>query len=429
MTQSSGSRQRKGMIKRLRDEVSLFLLTRKMMKEGIRPRSDPYTDSETPLGNVALIPKIDEYADINLKQPFKDEVFILDKDEQGDYSLSALSDMVRQVSVPDASDFFGPPVCLDLQAPNYEFKREIGSGTWGIIFEVLHVGHPYILKVPNDEVDLTVKGNKKIVEVFGEGDIEKALDEIMMSEARNAAFLCDEENDDLIIEKGKYVPIVPFHGNTTVIYKWKHKRANVYSRLSGKTLKEIFEEKGALNIDEFLEIMPEVAYAVNFLHINDFSHNDLKPDNIFYNWKRGQAKLIDLAFAKTGDYSGSLIGKRVYTDPMRLMGAHSSSIKGDIYSFGVIMYESLTGKMPIDFGEYHEKDLSERLVAEGIKKPVDIRVYAPEIEDDIADLIMECISTDVEKRPESMSTVRERLKQASDNHMRIAHRKDKRYHV
>ncbi|MBU0614480.1 MAG: protein kinase, partial [Nanoarchaeota archaeon] len=245
------------------------------------------------------------------------------------------------------------------------------------------------------------KGHKKIVDHFGQGNLDVALDNLMKTEAEVTAFLSDEENDNLIVRPGKYIPIAQYHGYRETGLGV----VNIYSNLSGKTLSELMSEGSELNTREFIYIMRELAFAIDFVHKNGFSHNDLKPDNIFYNKRLGQVKLIDFAFAKYGDYEGSIIGKRCYTDPLRLLGNHSDSKKGDIYSFGVIMYEMLTRQMPVDFDAGMDKEEIERLVADGKLKPRDIKELRPDLDERLARITMKCLSMDLGKRYKSMDEV------------------------
>ncbi|MBU0614481.1 MAG: hypothetical protein KJ601_00130, partial [Nanoarchaeota archaeon] len=83
--------------------------------------------------------------------------------------------------------------------PDYSFKSRIASGVWGTVYKAEHSGRNYIIKVPNKNIDMYVKGHKKIVDHFGQGNLDVALDNLMKTEAEVTAFLSDEENDNLIV--------------------------------------------------------------------------------------------------------------------------------------------------------------------------------------------------------------------------------------
>lgn len=303
---------------------------------------------------------------------------------------------------------------------DHKLKKRVSSGVWGTTYQAEHAGHLYIIKVPNKDVDLSVKGHKKVVNHFGKGHLDLALQKLMIAEAEAAAFLSDGDNPALKLEKGKYIPIAEFHDQRTI-------RGlgiiNRYTHLSGKTLEQIFKEEGKLNLDKFFDIMPELAFAIKFMHQNGYSHNDLKPDQIFYNDRLGQVKLIDFAFAKSNLYVGSLIGKRSYSDPARLCGMHSRADLSDIYAFGVIMYEAITGEMPVDFGNTpEEKEQIELKVSNGEIIPGDVKklrkAISPQLElwyrndkdveqqtNHMIKMIMTCLDPDPAKRFQTMQSV------------------------
>lgn len=300
--------------------------------------------------------------------------------------------------------------CSRIDIKGYDIVKKMQSGTWGTTYLAISAGQKYVVKVPNDNVDLSIKGNKKVVDVFGNGDLDTALNAMMEEEALNSAKLSNEGDESLNIrpEKG-YIPIVLYHPPTIMVkVKGKDKIANVYTKLPGQTLSDIFT-KGAFDYETFFEVMPEVAYALGHVHENGLCHNDFKPDNIFYNRKLKQAKLIDFAFARKDNYSGSLIGMRCYTDPQKLLGKHSDSKKADMYSFGCVLYESLTGRLPVEFGEGASKDLTEAFLAKGEINPTDIRQYRPDLHEGIANFIMKCLSPSLDKRYISMREVEEEL--------------------
>ena len=312
-----------------------------------------------------------------------------------------------------------------IKLDDYNLTCIKGSGVWGTVYEALHSNRKFVIKIPNENVDTSSKNNQKIISNFAAMseqytfldairpneelfnsckhdipfDINKtqldfALDEIMKEEARIAAFLSDEENENLIIEKGKYIPIASYHGSRSVNINNKIRIANIYSNLGGNTLRDILDSSTTLDIGSFLEIMSELSFAIKFLNDNGYSHNDLKPDNIFYNARLGQVKLIDLAFAKSTDYSGSMIGKRVYTDPNRLLEEHKEIYKADIYSFGCIMYESLIGNVPYTLEQVVSGDLPKRIV-----HPKFIQNSRPDVRYEIANIISNCLTQHIDARP------------------------------
>ncbi|HZS53924.1 MAG TPA: protein kinase [Bryobacteraceae bacterium] len=119
---------------------------------------------------------------------------------------------------------------------------------------------------------------------------------------------------------------------------------------------------GPLAISEALRMACQVADALDAAHTRGIVHRDLKPDNIFLT-KSGNIKLLDFGIAQweTGEVEGAsdetlirpvtregcIAGTLQYMSPEQLMGAKIDS-RSDIFSFGAVLYELLTGRRAFD---------------------------------------------------------------------------------
>ncbi len=107
-----------------------------------------------------------------------------------------------------------------------------------------------------------------------------------------------------------------------------------------------------------LEIARQSLKALGFLHIHGFVHRDVSPDNLMLSLdheRRPLVKLIDLGIAKRHDakeqltVSGSFLGKFRYASPEHFgsRGPDGVEARSDIYTFGLVFYEMLTGHYPL----------------------------------------------------------------------------------
>ena len=123
----------------------------------------------------------------------------------------------------------------------------------------------------------------------------------------------------------------------------------------GETLKEKIE-KGVLNVDEAIDIALQICEGLKKAHQNKITHRDIKPANIFIT-KDGVVKILDFGLAKIKGQShltqlGTTIGTIDYMSPEQARGEEVDQ-RTDIWSFGVIIFEMLTGKLPFK-GDYDQ---------------------------------------------------------------------------
>jgi serine/threonine-protein kinase len=123
----------------------------------------------------------------------------------------------------------------------------------------------------------------------------------------------------------------------------------VLEYVDGETLKERIQRVGRLTISEAVAIAVEVARALDAAHARGLVHRDVKPQNILLD-AEGGAKITDFGIARSGGEDGLTVGGRVlgttdYVSPEQALG-HPVSGQSDIYSLGVVLYESLTGSVP-----------------------------------------------------------------------------------
>ena len=201
----------------------------------------------------------------------------------------------------------------------YVLERELGRGGMAVVYlgRDAHLGRRVAVKVLPPE--LTYGGGGSIIERF-------------KREAQTAAKL-DHPN---IIPVYRVAP-----GGTLFWYVMKY--------LDGEPLDRILERERQLSLERTVDIVAQVAEALDYAHQNRVVHRDVKPANVVVDAK-GRVTVTDFGIAKALDAntltaSGSVIGTPYYMSPEQCKGMRVGAA-ADQYSLAVMTYQMLGGHLP-----------------------------------------------------------------------------------
>ena len=202
----------------------------------------------------------------------------------------------------------------------------------------------------------------------------------------------------------------------------------VMELLDGQSLKDRIS-RGALAIDEVLELGVQMADALDAAHSQGVVHRDIKPANLFVT-RRGTIKVLDFGVAKLsqsvrsgGDVDatlaptdqltsmGTTIGTVSYMSPEQARG-HEIDARSDVFSAGVVLYEMATGQLP--FQGATVATIFEGLLTRQPAAPSAIKNGVPA---EVDQIVFKALDKDRELRYQSAAELRaelKRLKRARD---------------
>jgi serine/threonine protein kinase len=174
----------------------------------------------------------------------------------------------------------------------------------------------------------------------------------------------------------------------------------VMELLDGQTLADLLRD-GALSLPRAIPVMIQLARGIARAHDLGVVHRDLKPDNVFI-CRRADAtdlvKILDFGIARSRDdprltNAGELFGTPQYMAPERV-SAGETGPSVDLYALGVIFYESVTGKLPLE-----ASDPTTLLVKHINERPPPLRLVDPGVPAGLDALVMQLLEKDPRARP------------------------------
>ncbi|WP_437939079.1 serine/threonine-protein kinase [Sorangium sp. So ce341] len=181
-----------------------------------------------------------------------------------------------------------------------------------------------------------------------------------------------------------------------------HTPVMVMELLRGEPLSALRRRRGALHLHEAARLLSPVAAALRAAHDKGIVHRDLKPDNIFLSEPQAGGcvpKVLDFGIAKVLDptsisaethgantSTGSILGTPHYMSFEQAMSEKDIDHRADIWAMGVILFEALTGRRPLEF-----ETLGEMYTAFLQREVPSIRSAVPDLPADVADVLDRCL--------------------------------------
>jgi eukaryotic-like serine/threonine-protein kinase len=278
-------------------------------------------------------------------------------------------------------------------------------------------------------------GHFALLEKIGEGgmgQVYKArdllLDRLVAIKVLPESRRTDPDRRARFVQEAKAASALS-HPNIITIHEIGEQDGQTYivmELVDGKPLNELIPRKG-MRLTEALRIVTQVADALAAAHAAGIVHRDLKPANIMVD-AYGRAKVLDFGLAKLSapaaeaacadeatrtltvrpvTEEGVILGSVPYMSPEQAEGK-SVDARGDIFSFGAVLYEMITGQRAFR-GESKISTLA-AIVEKDPQPPSEISAMPPELER----LITRCLRKDINRRSQNLADVKLALEELRD---------------
>jgi eukaryotic-like serine/threonine-protein kinase len=191
------------------------------------------------------------------------------------------------------------------------------------------------------------------------------------------------------------------HDNIVTVFETGEADGYLYIAMEfvdGVDLHEVIARRGPIPVPRSIEMVRQVASALQHAFENKIVHRDIKPSNLLLR-RDGAIKLTDLGLARSVDdtietgitRAGTTVGTVDYMAPEQARNSQLADIRSDIYSLGCTWYHMLTGTAP-----FPEGSMTNKLQAHAIKPPPDPR----QMNDQVADGLVAVMHRMMAKKPQ-----------------------------
>jgi eukaryotic-like serine/threonine-protein kinase len=272
--------------------------------------------------------------------------------------------------------------------------------------------------------DLEFKGYE-IISTLGEGGLgsvfkarQVSMNRLVALKVLHIQWINDEEFRKRFVLEARIVGKLS-HQNLIQVYDVGRQGEYYYFSMEyvdGRTVEDMIREspRRQMEIGRAVELLLQVARAINYYKDFDIVHRDIKPSNIMVT-RAGLVKLGDFGFVKSRldkelGYEGMVLGTPDYIAPEQAMGKDNVDYRADVYSLGATFYHMLTGR-PMFEGT------PSRVMLAHTRDPMpDPRAYRPSLTEDVTVVLRRMLAKDPNQRYSNINNLFADLESLRETH-------------
>lgn len=274
-----------------------------------------------------------------------------------------------------------------------------------------------------------LEGKYEILEKIAEGGMgavykvrHRLLEEVRVIKVMRPQLEQQEENKSRFLREAK-IAVRMRHPNIAQMYDFSIDDSGnsfiVMEYIDGVTLQDLLKRSGPPGVALCLEIAQQSLQALGYLHRKGIVHRDISPDNLMLSQDEvGEpaVKLIDLGIAKPSHgeanltATGLFLGKIKYASPEHFKASEGIPVdqRSDLYCFGLVLYEILTGVHPVAGSNW-----SELIAGHLFEKPRDFAATDPEgrLPEELRQVVLTSLAKSAEERYQDAKAFRRTILQ------------------
>jgi serine/threonine-protein kinase len=281
----------------------------------------------------------------------------------------------------------GIPVTGEIIAGKYSVEEVLGEGGMGVVLAARH----------------TSLGQRVAIKfLIGQAAGDPTAVARFLREARAAAVLSSEHiarvHDVGTLETGEPYLVMEY--------------------LAGADLGEILRRLGTIPVPDAVGAVLQACEGLAEAHARGIIHRDLKPSNLFVSTRMDGSplvKVLDFGISKMTESawdgrqesltaSGLVMGSPLYMSPEQIRSSRDVDVRSDVWAFGVILYELLTGVPP-----FAAETMGATLAKIFAETPAPVGRLRPEVPEELAAVIAQCLERDLARRVQSVGELASRL--------------------